>query len=35
MNPSHIIIWLFYMAINPLKTSSEYTRAGVYGNCVL
>ena len=22
-------------SINPLKTSPEYTRAGVYGNCVL
>ena len=21
--------------VNPLKTSPEYTRAGVYGNCVL
>ena len=25
----------FFLQINPLKTSPEYTRAGVYGECVL
>ena len=24
-----------YHTVNPLKTSPEYTRAGVYGKCVL
>ena len=26
---------IYIMLINPLRTSPEYTRAGVYGNCVL
>ena len=24
-----------FLLLNPLKTSSKYTRAGVYGKCVL
>ena len=35
---SNYVIWYvgeFKFAINPLKTSPEYTRAGVYGKCVL
>ena len=27
--------WVMYTNINPLKTSPEYTWAGVYGKCVL
>ena len=27
--------WILKTFFNPLKTSPEYTRAGVYGNCVL
>ena len=25
----------WWLSVNPLKTSPEYTRAGVYGKCVL
>ena len=32
---SYSIVDLFYLAINPLKTRPEYTRAGVNGKCVL
>ena len=34
MHPIHIVVWGNF-SFNPLKTSTEYTPAGVYGKCVL
>ena len=30
-----VLAWFVTYSFNPLKTSPEYTRAGVYENCVL